>query len=151
MKLEKYDYETGLGFMSYEFVSKGPKGEIVKLVQYTKIDERGVYNLGFGDKNTTTGEINDTIVSNNNDSQKILATVANTAFQFSEHYPDTWIYLTGSTLARTRLYRMAITIYLDELSKIFDFYGLIGNNWFSFEKNVVYDAFLIKRKQIKEE
>jgi hypothetical protein len=47
MKLDRYDYTTGVGFMSFEFVSKGPKGEIVKLVQYTKIDERGVYNLGF--------------------------------------------------------------------------------------------------------
>jgi hypothetical protein len=146
MKLDKYDYATGVGFMSFEFVSKGPKGEIVKLVQYTKIDERGVYNLGFGDKNKLTGEVDDTIVSNNNDSQKVLATVANTIFQFSEHYPDSWIYLKGSSLGRTRLYRMAIAIYFDELSEIFNFYGLIGNDWYNFEKNVVYDAFLIKRK-----
>jgi hypothetical protein len=146
MKLDKYDYATGVGFMSFEFVSKGPKGEIVKLVQYTKIDERGVYNLGFGDKNKLTGEVDDTIVSNNNDSQKVLATVANTVFQFSEHYPDSWIYLKGSSLGRTRLYRMAIAIYFDELSEIFNFYGLIGTDWYNFEKNVIYDAFLIKRK-----
>jgi hypothetical protein len=93
-----------------------------------------------------TGEVDDTVVSNNNDSQKILATIANTVFQFSEHYPDSWIYVKGSSLGRTRLYRMAIAIYFDELSEIFNFYGLIGTDWYNFEKNVLYDAFLIKRK-----
>jgi hypothetical protein len=75
-----------------------------------------------------------------------LATVANTVFQFSEKYPNSWIYLTGSSLARTRLYRMAITVYYDELSELFDFYGLIDTDWFEFEKNVTYDAFLLTRK-----
>ena len=91
MRLERYDYKISQRFMSFEFVSKGPKGEIVKLVQYTKIDEKGVFNLGFGDKNIETGEIDNTVISNDDDSQKVLATVANTAYQFMEKYPKSWI------------------------------------------------------------
>lgn len=146
MRLERYTFITGLEFMSFEFVSVGPKGNIIKLVQYTKIDERGVYNLSFGDKNSVTGEIDDIVITNNDDSQKVLATVASTAYVFTEKYPNTWIYITGSTPSRTRLYRMAITIYFEELAEIFDIYGVIAEKLYEFEKNINYEAFLLTLK-----
>src|SRR5690554_1018587 len=75
-------------------------------------------------KNKKTGgnrEIDDKTVSNNGDSEKVLATVVATVYAFSDKYPDSWIFATGSTKARTRLYRMGITRYIDEIKKILRF------------------------------
>jgi hypothetical protein len=63
-----------------------------------------LYNLAFGDKDHSTGEIDDKVISNNGDSEKVLATVVATVYAFTDKYPETWIYATGSTKARTRLY-----------------------------------------------
>lgn len=132
---------------TFEFVSEGPKGQFRKMVQYRKITASGIYNLGFGDKNELTNEIDDLVISNNGDSQRILATVAMTLFLFIDHYPDALIYATGSTLARTRLYRIGITNNLLLIEKDFHVLGLKDNDWVKFEKNGPYSAFLVKRKK----
>ena len=67
-------------------------------------------------------------------------------YAFTEKYPDSWIYATGSNIIRTRLYRMGITNNLLEIQKDFDVYGLKENQWEAFEKEITYDAFLVKRK-----
>lgn len=50
MRDQHYDLDIAPSFMSYEFVSEGPKGRITKLIKYTETEEKGFYNLGFGDK-----------------------------------------------------------------------------------------------------
>lgn len=105
MYLPHYSYKASPSFLDYEFVSEGPKGKIKKVVRFTKIDD-SVYNLAFGDLEEDTGEINDSVISNNNDSSKVLATVAMIVKDFSLRYPDEWIVAIGSTHSRTRLYRM---------------------------------------------
>jgi hypothetical protein len=132
--------------MFYEFESDGPKGNVIKRIEYTETELKGFYNLGFGDKDHNTGKINDTVITNNGDSQKILATVAYTVYSFTDKYPNAWIYAIGSTKARTRLYRMGIANNLVEILQGFEIHGFKDNSWFEFEKNVDYDAFLIKRK-----
>ena len=103
--------------MVFEFISEGPKGNITKIVQYSETNLKGFYNLGFGDKNEKSGEIIDDIITNNSDSQKVLATVSSTVYAFTDKYADSWIYATGLTKARTRLYRMGITNNLIEIQK----------------------------------
>ena len=73
--------------------------------------------MAFGDKDQNTGEINDNVISNNNDSEKVLATVVATLYAFTDRHPDAYIMAIGSTKSRTRLYRMGITKYLDEIKK----------------------------------
>ena len=109
MKLSRYEQKAEKSLMVYEFLSEGPKGKIPKLVKYSETNLKDVYNLAFGDRNSTSGEIDDTVVSNNNDSEKVLATVVASVYAFTDKYPDSWIYATGSSKARTRLYRMGIT------------------------------------------
>jgi hypothetical protein len=75
---ERYVLRIDDNFKTFEFISEGPKGAITKSVQYKEMPTAGVYNLGFGDVNVLTDEINDLIVTNNGDSQKVLATVAST-------------------------------------------------------------------------
>lgn len=109
--------------MIFEFVSEGPKGKIHKLVQFGETNLKNLFNLAFGDKDLITGEINDSVVSNNNDSDKVLATVVATVYAFTDKYPNAWIYATRSTKSRTRLYRMGLTKYLTEIEEDFDLYG----------------------------
>jgi hypothetical protein len=146
MKLEQYELKAEKSLMVFEFVSEGPQGKISKIVQFGETNLKDLYNLAFGDRDTGTGEINDGVISNNKDGNKVLATVVATVYAFTERHPNAWIYATGSTKSRTRLYRMGLTKYLSEIKEIFDLYGQKQGEWEKFEKGVEYEAFLAQRK-----
>lgn len=145
MHLPRYTYKTNNSFLDYEFVSEGPRGHIKKVVRFTKI-EKDVFNLAFGDLDEETGEISDTVVTNNNDSRKILTTVASTVHDFTLQYPGSWIIAKGRTPSRTRLYRMGITNNWQEINDEFKIFGLLKENWELFEVGKNYEAFLVRRK-----
>ena len=147
MDLPKYPLASNDKMMTFEFISEGPKGLIHKLVQFQSTNLKNVYNLAFGDKDILTGNIDDMIISNNEDSEKVLATVVATVYAFTDKYFDTWIYATGSTKSRTRLYRMGITKFFSEVNKDFEILGERNNNWEEFQKNVEYEGFLVRRKR----
>ncbi len=147
MKLPKYQLKAEKSLLVFEFISEGPKGQIPKLVKFSETNLKGLFNLAFGDKDQNTGEINDTIISNNGDSEKVLATVVSTLYAFTDKHPETYVLATGSTKSRTRLYRMGITKYFDEIQKDFFIYGLRKDEWENFEKEIEYEAFLAKRKK----
>ena len=132
--------------MVFEFTSEGPKGNILKIVKFSETSLKDFYNLAFGDKDIVSGELNDTIISNNGDSEKVLAQVVTAVYSFTNRYPDAWVYAIGSTKSRTRLYKMGITKYFDEVEEDFEVYGLTENEWEFFKKDAEYDAFLVKRK-----
>lgn len=132
--------------MTFEFKSEGSKGTIQKIVKYQKTNLKDLYNLAFGDKNAETGEINDKIISNNGDSEKVLTTVVATLYAFTDKYPNVWVYATGSTKARTRLYRIGISKFIKEVKKDFEIYGELENDWDKFKIDVEYKGFLVKRK-----
>ncbi|WP_448698271.1 DUF6934 family protein [Mucilaginibacter sp. AW1-3] len=146
MNLPHYKYKT-TDFQEYEFYSVGPKGIIKKIVRFQKIQEEPViYNLAFGDQNEITGDINDAVTSNNEDRDIVLATVARTVIDFCDHYGDDFILAKGSTPVRTRLYQIGINKLITEIRSDFDVYGFTGELLHTFETNVNYDAFLVKRK-----
>lgn len=95
--------------MYYEFTSEGPKGRIKKIIEYSATSIDIVYNFAFGDYDETIDGINDKSITNNGDSQKVIVTVASTVYAFTGLYPEAWVHVTGSTIVRTRLYRMGIT------------------------------------------
>ncbi|HTD41516.1 MAG TPA: hypothetical protein VK671_12895 [Mucilaginibacter sp.] len=146
MQLDRYPLKAEESLMVFEFISNGPKGQIPKLVKFSETNLKDVYNLAFGDKDLTTGDLNDLAISNNGDSEKVLATVVSTVYAFYDRYPNSYIYATGSTKARTRLYRIGITKYLNEITKEYYVYGLRNSEWEIFEKEIEYEAFLAKRK-----
>jgi len=149
MKLPKYPLASSDRLFTFEFISEGPKGLIHKLVRYQPTNLKDVYNLAFGDKDLKSGEIDDTIISNNGDSEKVLASVVSSVYAFTDKYPDSWIYATGSTKARTRLYRIGISKFLSEVTDDFDVFGEKNDDWESFNKNIEYEGFLVKRKRKK--
>ena len=150
MRDQRYQIEVTSTFMSYEFISEEPKGNIVKMIKYTETGYENVYNLGFGDKLNGVDDFDDAVITDNKDSVRILATVAATVFLFTEKYPNAYIAATGSTQSRTRLYQIGISNHLEEIEQDFDVLGYKNNVWERFVKDENYSAFLIKRKNNNE-
>ncbi|HWK06702.1 MAG TPA: hypothetical protein VNS58_23870 [Puia sp.] len=143
MHLERYEFKVKDN--RYTFFSQGPKGEIEKAVLYNKLSEyQPLYGLSFGDWKEKVNRIDDRVVTNNGDRQKILATVAATVVNFSMQNPDAFIFAVGSTSARTRLYQMNIASNLTFIHPLFEIEGFIRNNWQSFQTGCNYSAFLLK-------
>ncbi|HEY0176823.1 MAG TPA: hypothetical protein VGC08_10620 [Pedobacter sp.] len=150
MNLKQYGYFTSNDFKDYTFYSEGPKGKIKKTVNFLKMPYMGimVYNLGFGDENPVTGKIKDKVVTNNQDRDTVLATVAATINEFCDHHGDHHILVVGSTPSRTRLYQMAVSHLWDQIRLEFILLGLKNDQWSYFERHINYDAFLVKKKEI---
>ena len=165
MKLSKYPLTSSENMMTFEFISEGLKGLIHKLVRYQPTNLKDVYNLVLGDKDHTTGKIDDTVyfvqntsmvISNNKDSEKVLASVVSTVYAFTDKFPNAWIYAIGSTKSRTRLYyvlrtkykyRMGISRFLSEVEEDFEVLGERNDNWETFRENIEYESFLVRRKK----
>jgi hypothetical protein len=147
MKIEKYQIQAGEKLKVFEFVSVGIKGKITKIVQFTPTNYKDLYNLGFGDKKGENDLIDDTIVSNNGDSEKVLATVVSILFVFLENNKKAMVYVSGSSESRTRLYRMGISKYFSEVKDNFDIFGELESGWEYFNTNKDYEAFIIRKKR----
>lgn len=146
MKYEVYEkISVNDSFDVFDFVSIGRKGIISKRIVFTETEWSNVYNLSFGDVDDG-GEISDYTISDNGDRNKILATVVKVVRDYTQRYPDRWILFIGSTYGRTRLYRMVISLYFEELSKEFDIYADADGKFIPFIKDLKVSAFLIKRK-----
>jgi hypothetical protein len=148
MKSPKYTYRSEELFLHFEFISEGPRGPIKKIVEYTRTSTEDVFNLGFGDFDEEKQVIDDSAITNNGDSLKVLATVASTVYAFTAKYPKAWIFATGNTYVRTRLYRMGITNNLTEIAEDFVVFGYDEEEkWVKFIPGEDYEAFLITRKE----
>ncbi len=147
MNLPRYLYASEETFSVYEFTSIGPKGPIKKIVQFDQTSTENVFNLAFGDADDAKLVLNDLSISNNGDSSKVLATVGSIVNSFMEKHPNAWIFATGSTAARTRLYRMGIANNLEEITADYVVFGLSENGiWSEFMRGKDYNAFLFTKK-----
>ncbi len=148
MNIEQYSIISDSTYLFYKFLSVGPKGEIKKYVFYRKIQvaNETTYNLSFGDWDEIVGGINALVISNNNDTLKILFTVYQTALLFTDYYPNASILIVGSTNSRTRLYQLAIARNFVEIQRHFHLHGFRNGSWELFSKGINFDAFLAKRK-----
>lgn len=129
-----------------EFECTGPSGEpIRKRIIFAKTEVTGIYNLAFGNVREN-GRLDDEAISGDRD--KVLATVALAVDRYTTRYPRRWLYFRGSTPARTRLYRMAIGMNLDELTEKFEIFAEILDyeEYVPFQKNMVIEGFLIRRR-----
>jgi len=145
MNLERYDTKVTEDALTFEFTSIGPKGEIHKIVVYQHI-EGNIFNLAFGDLNGEIRSIDDLIVSDNKDTEKVLATVASTIFDFFSVYSGTLVLAKGSTHSRTRLYRRYLTIFLEYIDQEFLLFGELDEEIERFESGKDYTAFYISKK-----
>lgn len=168
---------------NFLFFSEGRNGkeDIPKIIQFSyirDINNKKIFNLGFGDYDMDTGMINDESMTDNGDVYRIFNTVLNTIPLFFERYPEAAILVRGSdgrldfeTNCRQNCIRRCIEschqfnrrmkLYCNYVSRkriVFEsdyqFVGGIGNNkgWFDFtefEPGKLYDGILVSRKMFK--
>ena len=147
--MDRYTFEISPDHLEYEFYSQGPKGQIKKLVRFQPFEtyDEQLVNLAFGDWNENTQSIDDAIVSNNDDADKVLATVAIIVLDYTTHFPDVVIYASGSTPSRTRKYQMGINQRYNEIMVLFEIYGITKDDEIQlFIRSVNYAAFLVRRR-----
>ncbi|WP_419541755.1 DUF6934 family protein [Pasteurella oralis] len=158
MQIKPYPLSSSSSRLRYTFTSQnknnGQKQE--KIIEFSEIRSHkfaklglvSLFNLGFGD--TPDGElIDDKSVTNNGDMETTLRTVAQAAEDFFELHRSAVIFFQGSTPSRTRLYRMMLNKYYDDISIQFDILGICDNGLKKLKKgsSVKYKAFLVKLRQ----
>lgn len=136
MNVERYEYLTNDLFLDYEFISEGPSKKVKKELSFTPQNSDGItyFNLGFGDLDEGAGTVNDLAVTDNKDTEKVLATIAAIVVEFTAHFPDMPVYARGSTPSRTRLYQMGLSAHWKEIEQLLSVYGYANNEWTYFEK-----------------
>jgi len=89
MKYEVYELLYVSDDLSiFEFESIGPRGQILKRIQFIPTHLDGVFSLAMGDVQSDTNILDDVSVSNNGDRNKILATIADAVDKYSSRYPQ---------------------------------------------------------------
>lgn len=129
---------------TYSFISVGRRGLILKVVRFDEI-EPDIFNLGFGDFDFEKQTLSDSIVSDNGDMEKILATVVSILSDFLQNNPKFSVFIVGSTVSRTRLYQIAINRYYEDFKVDFEIFGYKNSEFEIFQKNVNYESFLVRK------
>jgi hypothetical protein len=143
--LEKYNYTADKTFKVYSFMSNGPNGPIHKIAKFNEISP-SIYNFGFGDYNPKTGDISDTHVSNNQDTETIMGTVGSIIYDFTNIFMEALIFIEGTNAARTRLYQININKHWARIEPLFEVFGFKNERWERLKKGVNYDAFIGHRE-----
>lgn len=147
MSLDLYSFTISENATTFRFTSQGPKGTIPKVIQFQPTQTPGVYNLGFGDMDPATGEWSDLVVSDNQDTDKVLATVAAAALLFTDQYPEAVIFFQGSTPARTALYGRKLSRHYPAIEQQFEVLGEKEGDYIPFQAGTYYESFLVIRKK----
>jgi hypothetical protein len=146
MNVPCYNFESSTDGLRFEFESTSSKKQIRKVVEFTPLPQNPtIYNLGFRDLKAD-GTIDDLIVSNNEDMEKVLATVIQTIFQFFELNSKDIILILGSTASRTRLYQIVIAKNIDKMNGTLQIRGIRNGEIEEFVKGMNYEGFLINLK-----
>jgi hypothetical protein len=145
MELDIYHINVNKKNGSYEFLSEEPKGTIKKVVFFQKI-ETNLYNLAFGDWNEIEQSVNDGARTNNNDFNKVLATVASAVMDFMQTHPKATLFAKGNTQSRTQLYQMGISRNLLQIRRSYYVGGYFKNHWEAFMPGRNYAAFVLKAR-----
>lgn len=144
MKEKFYPFEASGDYLYFRFESCSSGCTIPKIVEFEEI-EIGTFNLAFGDVDSQ-GRLNDSVVSNNGDMEKVLATVVQTVLTFLEAYPGRRVYFSGNSPARNRLYRAILSRDIENWSDIFEVEGVTEGERIAFRKDVNFEGFIVQRK-----
>jgi hypothetical protein len=121
MKKEGYKLYASSS-LSYTFVSKGKRGEILKGVFFEEVFEN-IYNLALVDYDPETKQWSDEVASDNGDIVKIMATVVVVISEFLNEQPERIVYFKGNTPIKQKLYNRIMNNYSKELLHEFIVWG----------------------------
>lgn len=146
MKGEGYPLKSSQNFTKFEFVSLGVKGKIKKVIVFQCLSN-GWWNLAFGDKSDLEDDFDDAVVSNNGDVKKIIQTVVNAVYDFTETYPEREIFIQPVDSRRGTLYNLVFKHHWLAISKNFKVFGSTDFiNLVKYNPRFEYQFFLLKRK-----
>lgn len=148
MKHEAYVVnEVASDFATFNFISIGKKGTVFKRIIFEPTIKENIVNMVLGDVDEDD-HVDDRAISDNGDRDKVLATVVRVINEYTRRFPEKAIEIEGSTVSRTRLYRMAIGLYLEELSILYEIFAYNDGDLGPFQKDMDVEYFLIKRKKV---
>ena len=151
MDLQSYEPHLTRDHLCYTFHSKGPRGEIQKVVKFrlAQTQPMVVYNVAFGDANKSEIGFDVDVTSDNGDRDKVLRTVANIIILFCRRHPQVYVVAKGSSASRNRLYQIMISTRLAEIEDHCEIFGILESDTVVFRKNINYEGFLFKEKRDK--
>lgn len=148
MQSEFYPFQADDSRLYFKFLSVSPEKTIQKIVYFVPVSPKSqIYNLALVDL-LPDGSYCDMAITNNHDLEKVMGTVFKCVEAFFLHYPTAEIYFTGSTLSRTRLYRIILSRELSKLVKNYEIYGSNDSCTEAFEPNKNYISFTVKLKNV---
>lgn len=133
-------------FKTFEFISKGKNGMILKRVGFISTDRPYVFNLGLGDVDES-GNVFDTTITNNGDTHKVLNTIHMIVLEFLRHGKLNSVIIQGNTLSRKRLFKIYISANLSQITGDLEIFGFNKGVWEKFERKNEYYIFLIRKKK----
>ncbi|MEO6282113.1 MAG: hypothetical protein ABIN80_29555 [Dyadobacter sp.] len=122
MNESSYEFTVLKEAHRFDFVSKGPIN-IVKSIVYFKTTDPYLVTLSMGNP-LPNGVLDVLTINDNGDRNKILATVIRSIGVFLNIHPDHTVMFSGSTPARTRLYKMVISKELHQLQNSYLVQGI---------------------------
>lgn len=151
MDLKSYEPHLTSDHLCYTFSSKGPRGEIQKVVKFRLFQTQPVvvYNVSLGDVNKNEIGFDEDVISDNGDRDKVLRTVANIVALFCHRHPRAYVVARGSSAARNRLYQIMISNRLAEIEDRYEILGILGSEIVACQKNINYEGFLVREKREK--
>lgn len=150
MRRHDASYELALNpeITQFRFTSIGDNGIIEKIIEFRRIQD-GRWNLCFGD--VKDGDWTDNVVSNNNDSRKVLQTIANAVHLFFDEYPDKEVFIAPLDNQRRLLYNRIFQQKWQEIEPLFTVKALNLNSpilqFENYTPKKLFDYFLIRRKK----
>lgn len=144
MKEKFYPFEASEDYMRFSFESRSQDRVVAKSVEFNRIGAK-TYNLAFGDVDEN-GDLNDLVVTDNGDMRKVLSTIAQIVITFLGVYAERQVFFTGSSPARTRLYRVVLSREVDSWASIFEIRGIHDGKAIPFQSNIAFESFFVKRK-----
>lgn len=150
MEKPVYNIETSPDGLYHIFESIGLQKHTKKMVVYVPDENKtNLFHLIFGDL-TDDYTLDVFAISNNQDMKMILATVIQTLFAFFEINPTKKVFFTGSTDARTRLYRAKISNLFEKTGIFYHIYGLLEDDSTEpFNKTGYYKGYFIEKNHGK--
>ncbi len=126
------------------FESIGEKGMIVKFVWFQNVHEN-VYNLAFGD--FKDGGFDDEVVTNNNDTLKVLTTIVKSVYDFVQNYPGVEIRIVSVDKRRAKLYNYVFRNRYNDWGANFDLFGVTEEDLpEAYTPENFYHKFVLKHK-----
>jgi len=117
------------GVYKYRFISEGDE-DIVKVISISPISfKENWYNLGFGNLENNEGEVfvNDTSERNNNDFDRVLATVFMATLNLFSLRPNATVLFFGNTEHKHRIYKQKISANITALKEELKISGGVTN------------------------